>query len=192
MLVFIRKLSQSTYRWVHMCQGFSHFSPFLYHFEMAKLATTSMRVKPYIVSWNTPEQRSFCNLPFSTTRCLEIYILQSQKNLWLQNKTSYKSEIINHKVFFSCEIVGLLKRIQCIKSNPWGASQNWWLFGQLPLSFDFGRTKTSTTEYWLLTRADGNNRTGSHFLLIFIRSSENHLYNGECSLNPLILISPSF
>ena len=28
-----------------MCQGFSHFSDFLHHFVLAKLATTSIRVK---------------------------------------------------------------------------------------------------------------------------------------------------
>ena len=28
-----------------MCQGFSHFSGFLHHFVLAKLATSSIRVK---------------------------------------------------------------------------------------------------------------------------------------------------
>ena len=45
MLVFIRKLSLSTLRWVPICQGFSHFSGFSHHFVSAKLATTSIRVK---------------------------------------------------------------------------------------------------------------------------------------------------
>ena len=45
MLVFIGKLSLSTIRWVPMCQGISHFSGFLHNFVMAKLATSSLRVK---------------------------------------------------------------------------------------------------------------------------------------------------
>ena len=38
-----------------MCQGFSHFSGFLHHLILAKLATSSIRVNPFIltawVSW---------------------------------------------------------------------------------------------------------------------------------------------
>ena len=45
MLVFIRKLSLSTVRWVLMCQGFSHFSGFLHHLVLVKLAISSIRVK---------------------------------------------------------------------------------------------------------------------------------------------------
>ena len=32
-----------------MCQGFSHFSGILHHFVLAKLATTSIRVKAELV-----------------------------------------------------------------------------------------------------------------------------------------------
>ena len=45
MLVFIGKLSLSTLRRIPICQGFSHFSVFLLHFVLAKLATSSIRVK---------------------------------------------------------------------------------------------------------------------------------------------------
>ena len=47
MLVFIRKLSliMSTLRWVPICQSFSHFSGFLHHFVLAKLVTSSIKVK---------------------------------------------------------------------------------------------------------------------------------------------------
>ena len=40
MLVFIGKLPLCNLRWVPMCQGFSHFSGFLLHFVLAKLATS--------------------------------------------------------------------------------------------------------------------------------------------------------
>ena len=39
MLVFTMKLFLRTPRWVPMCQGLSHFSEFLHHFVLAKLAT---------------------------------------------------------------------------------------------------------------------------------------------------------
>ena len=45
MLVFIGKLSPSTFKWVPICQGFGHFTEFLHHFVLAKLATCSIRVK---------------------------------------------------------------------------------------------------------------------------------------------------
>ena len=45
MLVFIGKLSLSTLLLVPMCQGFSHSSGILYHFVLAKLATSSIWVK---------------------------------------------------------------------------------------------------------------------------------------------------
>ena len=45
MFVFIRQLSLSTPKWVPMTQGFSHFAGFLLPFVLAKLATSSMRVK---------------------------------------------------------------------------------------------------------------------------------------------------
>ena len=45
MLVFIGQLSLSSLRRVPICQGSSHFSAFLHHFVLAKLATTSIRVK---------------------------------------------------------------------------------------------------------------------------------------------------
>ena len=44
MLVFIGKLSLSTFRWVPICHGFSHFSAFCHHFMLTKFATTSIRV----------------------------------------------------------------------------------------------------------------------------------------------------
>ena len=47
MLVFIRKLSLSTLIWVPICQGFSHFSGFLHHFVLAKVATSSIRVNKF-------------------------------------------------------------------------------------------------------------------------------------------------
>ena len=52
-VVFIGKLSLSTLRKIPKCQGFSHFSGFLHHFVLAKLATSSIRVdvlKPLILS----------------------------------------------------------------------------------------------------------------------------------------------
>ena len=33
-----------------MCQGFSHFCSFLHHFVLAKLATSSIEIKNYLVS----------------------------------------------------------------------------------------------------------------------------------------------
>ena len=51
MLVFIGKLSPSTLRWVPMCQGFTHFSGLLHHFILAKLATSSIKVKPLCCRW---------------------------------------------------------------------------------------------------------------------------------------------
>ena len=47
-LVLIRKVLLSTLRWVPMCQGFGDFSCFLLHFVLAKLATSSIRVKTYL------------------------------------------------------------------------------------------------------------------------------------------------
>ena len=38
------KLPLTTFRWVPICQGFSHFKGFLNHFVLAKLATDSKRV----------------------------------------------------------------------------------------------------------------------------------------------------
>ena len=43
--VLIWKLSLSTRRWVPICQGFSNFLGILHHFVLAKLATSSIRVK---------------------------------------------------------------------------------------------------------------------------------------------------
>ena len=43
-LVFIWKLSLSSLIWVPICQGFSHFSGFLHHFVLAKLASSRRRV----------------------------------------------------------------------------------------------------------------------------------------------------
>ena len=51
MLVFIKKLSLSTLRWVPICQGFSHVSLFLNHFVLAKVATSSIRVKQTNERW---------------------------------------------------------------------------------------------------------------------------------------------
>ena len=45
MLVFIGKLSLSTLRWIPMYQGSNHFSVFFASFCLAKLATSSRRVK---------------------------------------------------------------------------------------------------------------------------------------------------
>ena len=45
MLVFIRKLSLSTFKWVPIYQGFGHFSGFLHHFVLVKLVASSIRVK---------------------------------------------------------------------------------------------------------------------------------------------------
>ena len=39
-MVDIGKLPLSTLRWLSMCQGFIHFSGFLHHFVLAKLATS--------------------------------------------------------------------------------------------------------------------------------------------------------
>ena len=43
-------LLRSTLSWSPMCQGFNHFSVFLYHFVRAKLATSSMRAN-YQLYW---------------------------------------------------------------------------------------------------------------------------------------------
>ena len=44
--LFFKKNITKITRWVPFCQGFSHFSAFSYHFVLAKLATSSMRVNP--------------------------------------------------------------------------------------------------------------------------------------------------
>ena len=44
MLVFIGKPSMSTFKWVPIGQGFGHFSGFLHHFVLAKLANSSIKV----------------------------------------------------------------------------------------------------------------------------------------------------
>ena len=49
MLVFIGKLSLSTFRWVPICHGFSHIPAFCHHFMLTKLATSSIRVKTYLM-----------------------------------------------------------------------------------------------------------------------------------------------
>ena len=39
-----------------MCQGFSHFSGFLHHCVLAKLATSSIKVKHYLrIEWKKIE-----------------------------------------------------------------------------------------------------------------------------------------
>ena len=43
MMVFIGELLLRALRWIHICQGFSHFSGFLHHFVLAKLATSSIK-----------------------------------------------------------------------------------------------------------------------------------------------------
>ena len=48
-VVLIRKLSLSTLRWVPICQGFSDFLRFLHPFVLAKLASSSIRVKHVIL-----------------------------------------------------------------------------------------------------------------------------------------------
>ena len=40
-----RALAKYSRMSTHMCQGFSHFSGFLHHFVLAKLTTSSIRVK---------------------------------------------------------------------------------------------------------------------------------------------------
>ena len=47
--VLIWKPSLSTLRWVPIHQGFSHFSGFLHHFVLAKLATSSIRVNSQVL-----------------------------------------------------------------------------------------------------------------------------------------------
>ena len=44
-LVFIRQLSQSTLRWVPICQGFRDFSGFLHYLVLAKIASSSISVQ---------------------------------------------------------------------------------------------------------------------------------------------------
>ena len=68
-LVFIGKLSLSTLIWVPICQGFWHFSVFLHHFVMAKLATSSIRVNPPMLEglpcWLYGLRRCHCFLAVS-------------------------------------------------------------------------------------------------------------------------------
>ena len=45
MWIFIGKLALSTIRWVPMCHILRHFSGVLHHFVLAKLATSSVRVR---------------------------------------------------------------------------------------------------------------------------------------------------
>ena len=55
MLVLIGKLLLSTFRWVPICQGFSHFPVFLHYFVLAKLATSSIRVKAILEIYQIPD-----------------------------------------------------------------------------------------------------------------------------------------
>ena len=62
MLVLIWKLLLSTFIWVPMGQGFDHFSGFLHHFVLAKVATSSIRVNTLLPAiflgmdaWMTPQ-----------------------------------------------------------------------------------------------------------------------------------------
>ena len=50
MLVLIGKLSLSVLRGVPICQHFSHFSGLLHHFVLAKLASSSIRVRRELVA----------------------------------------------------------------------------------------------------------------------------------------------
>ena len=46
--VLIEKLSLSPVRWVPNCPGFNNFSGYLYQFVLAKVATSSIRVNPFM------------------------------------------------------------------------------------------------------------------------------------------------
>ena len=99
MLVFIGKLLLSTLRWVPICQGFSYFSRSLHHFVLAKLATSSIRVKPD-EDWTGDDYRNFKILITKIIRlflrcCLDDWVnkpgiqLQSKMNLpwWILRPT---------------------------------------------------------------------------------------------------------
>ena len=76
MLVFIERLSLSTLRWVPMCQSFNHFLGFLHHFVLAKLATSSIRVKAAMLQEWLKEKFSFEVDAWSIwIVCIEIFIL---------------------------------------------------------------------------------------------------------------------
>ena len=77
-LVFIKKLSQSTLRWVLMCQGFNQFPAFLHHFVLAKFATSSRRVNLYMPIADKKSWQSwwyFINEKKSSRNILGSYVI---------------------------------------------------------------------------------------------------------------------
>ena len=85
-LVLIRKLSLITLRWVPICQSFSHFSGFLHHCLLVKLATSSIRVKDEqsLMFWNFSyfswqENHVTQNLPEKERPCTFELVHQRQR-----------------------------------------------------------------------------------------------------------------
>ena len=73
--------SLSTFRWVPMCQGFSHLSGFLHHFVLAKLATSSVRVKPGQYD-SCEEKRLKIKITFSHKNTVGKINQKKKKILW--------------------------------------------------------------------------------------------------------------
>ena len=126
MLVSIVKLSLSTFRWEPTCQGFRHFSVSLRHFVLAKLVTSSIKVKASMLSQllevftyvnighnNCTKVTTCFAVPHTswvlhlTHSCLEIYLTSgvwtyqtSENNLGIKHKFK---KILKKSCRFSCD-----------------------------------------------------------------------------------------
>ena len=123
-LVFIGKFSPSTFRWVPMCQSFSHLKGILHHFVSVKFATSS------IIGLTNHAGRQINNIIYymnklaidfpSSFRFNWYYrrILATVSELWLLFSTNIGHhqwmEIIINKVSYICEYLQLPK-----------ATENW-------------------------------------------------------------------
>ena len=96
MLVFIGWPSLSTLRWLPICQGFSHL--FLHHFELAKLATSS-------IHHPCQEKLSICHLTLSTSYANLIIKLDQTRTEYviLGHLLSHLLPVWFHWIFCSAE-----------------------------------------------------------------------------------------
>ena len=120
MLVSIRKLSLSTLRWVPICQSSCHFRSFLHHFVMAKLATSTIRVK------TNP-------LPTKRTPCIERSLQLRPFRLYLEcrwvNPPNVKGTFVQ-----STKMQRFLKTIQTLSCWYSLESSRWVLSDEYPFA----------------------------------------------------------
>ena len=66
-----------------MCQGFNNLFRFLHHFVLAKLATSSMKVKHIRAVYTQPVQ----SIPLIPTGSIRLYLMDTSENLMLLLET---------------------------------------------------------------------------------------------------------